>query len=129
MSIRRANIMQNKAVSSERSRFTPYESPLKMFRAYRYHPDFLKNVRHGYSSLTFINKTDPYRSLCEYEAGGGVCNDVSCQNQHFKDMVLSGASTTGHASHAKALKIRNEIPHNSASLNPPCLHTDFNVCR
>jgi hypothetical protein len=74
------------------SRFTPYDSPLKMFRAYRYHPNFLTDVAHGYSSLTFLNKADAMMPLCDYEAGGGICNDPLCRNQHFKDMVLSGAS-------------------------------------
>jgi hypothetical protein len=66
-----------------------------MFRAYRYHPNFLREVAHGYQSLTFVNKANPRLPLCDYETGGGVCNDAACQNQHFKDMVLSGASTAG----------------------------------
>lgn len=29
--------------------------------------------------------------LCPYEATGGVCNDRSCEFQHFRDVTLSGA--------------------------------------
>ncbi|OJJ48353.1 hypothetical protein ASPZODRAFT_130348 [Penicilliopsis zonata CBS 506.65] len=69
--------------------FSPYRSPLKMFRAYRYHPNFSQNVSGGYRSLTYSHNIDPMRSLCPYEADGGVCNDHSCEFQHFRDITLS----------------------------------------
>ncbi|KAI1972078.1 hypothetical protein LOZ53_005124 [Ophidiomyces ophidiicola] len=71
--------------------FTPYISPLRLFKAYRYHPNFVKDISQGFRSLTYSHNIDPNRSLCTFEAAGGVCNDQSCSSQHFRDMTLSGA--------------------------------------
>lgn len=70
--------------------FTPYESPLQQFHAYRYHPDFVSRVGHGYRSLTYSHNIDALKPLCPYDIGGR-CNDPACDNQHFKSMHLSGA--------------------------------------
>jgi hypothetical protein len=72
--------------------FTPYESPLKKFRAYRFHPAFEKEVVGGFKSLTYSNNIKDGQELCRYELAGGVCNDPSCEFQHFKTMGLAGAS-------------------------------------
>lgn len=68
--------------------FTPYESPLQQFHAYRYHPDFVSRVGNGYRSLTYSHKIDALKPLCPYDIGGR-CNDPACDNQHFKSMNLS----------------------------------------
>jgi hypothetical protein len=75
-------------------KFSPYVSPLKNFNAYRYHPDYTSEVTDGYRSLTYSHNIDAMKYLCPYESAGGVCNDKSCEFQHFRDMTLSGASTT-----------------------------------
>ncbi|OAX83480.1 hypothetical protein ACJ72_02150 [Emergomyces africanus] len=69
--------------------FTPYSSPLKLFRAYRYHPRFTEDINGGYRSLTYSHNIDPHNSICPYEAAGGYCNDHLCEYQHFRDMTLS----------------------------------------
>ncbi|KAF7718792.1 Uncharacterized protein PECH_005879 [Penicillium ucsense] len=69
--------------------FTSYVSPLRYFKAYRYHPHYTEEVSDGYRSLTFSNDICPMRYLCKYEISGGSCNDHSCQFQHFRDMSLS----------------------------------------
>ncbi|PYH98497.1 hypothetical protein BO71DRAFT_480378 [Aspergillus ellipticus CBS 707.79] len=74
-------------------KFSPYSSPLKYFKAYRYHPNFTDNVSDGYRSLTYSHNIDPMKYLCPFEATGGVCNDRSCEFQHFRDMTLSGSLT------------------------------------
>lgn len=74
-------------------RFIPYESPLKQFKSFRYHPDYLAEVPHGFRSMTYIHNIDPERPICRYELDGGVCNDDSCDGQHFRNMSLSGASS------------------------------------
>ncbi|OBT77637.1 hypothetical protein VF21_03710 [Pseudogymnoascus sp. 05NY08] len=76
---------------AQKSFFTPYESPLKRFKAYRFHPEFTKQVPGGYKSLTYSNNIDDSKELCRFELAGGVCNDVSCEFQHFRDIVLPGA--------------------------------------
>lgn len=72
--------------------FTPYETPLKMFRAYRFHPEFTREVGGGFKSITYSNKIRPEKEFCRYELAGGVCNDSTCDFQHFRDVGLAGAS-------------------------------------
>ncbi|KAL6238075.1 hypothetical protein BDW75DRAFT_202559 [Aspergillus navahoensis] len=70
-------------------KLTTYTSPLKLFRAYRYHPNYSDNVSGGYRSLTYSHNIDPLKHVCPFETSGGVCNDRSCEFQHFRDMALS----------------------------------------
>ncbi|KAJ5317506.1 hypothetical protein N7508_002014 [Penicillium antarcticum] len=70
-------------------RFTPYKSPLRNFKAYRYHPNYAEDVSSGHRSLTYSHNIDSMQYLCPYELAGGVCNDRSCECQHFRDMTLS----------------------------------------
>ncbi|KAF2673926.1 hypothetical protein BT63DRAFT_410873 [Microthyrium microscopicum] len=70
--------------------FTPYESPLKIFKGYRNHPEFLKNVKGGYKSQTYSNNIEPHMVVCPSELSWGFCSTPSCGWQHFKDMELSG---------------------------------------
>ncbi|KAI9793568.1 MAG: hypothetical protein M1816_008001 [Peltula sp. TS41687] len=72
-----------------RGSFKPYVSPLRQFRSYRYHPQYLGEVSEGFRSLTFSHKIDLTLPLCTYEVSGGICNDNSCGGQHFRDMGLS----------------------------------------
>ncbi|CEJ60203.1 hypothetical protein PMG11_08787 [Penicillium brasilianum] len=69
--------------------FSPYVSPLRHFKAYRYHPRYTEEVSDGYRSLTYSHDIDPMKHLCPFELAGGVCNDRSCEFQHFRDMSLS----------------------------------------
>lgn len=87
-----ADIKQVQALESNRKmgHFTPYQSPLKQFKSYRYHPQYLKEVSNGFRSLTYSHTINPEIPLCRYELNG-VCNDDSCQNQHLRSIVLSGA--------------------------------------
>ncbi|KAJ5280108.1 hypothetical protein N7478_005480 [Penicillium angulare] len=71
------------------SKFTPYISPLRHFKAYRYHPAFTDDVSSGYRSLTYSHDIDAMKYFCPYEMAGGVCNDRSCEFQHFRDINLS----------------------------------------
>ncbi|KAL1638742.1 hypothetical protein SLS58_008665 [Diplodia intermedia] len=69
--------------------YTPYESPLKQFKAYRYHPQYSQEVPGGYRSLTYSHEIDPMKPLCPFEAAGGICNDSACDGQHFRTMGIS----------------------------------------
>ncbi|KAJ5099425.1 hypothetical protein N7532_006426 [Penicillium argentinense] len=84
----RAPLDQASSTETDRQ-FTPYDSSLKMFRAYRFHPDYLQNVSDGYRSLTYSHNIDSTRTFCPYESSGGVCNDNTCGFQHFRDITLS----------------------------------------
>jgi hypothetical protein len=68
--------------------FTPYESPLKQFRAYRFHPAFEQDISGGYKSMTYSNNIKSDKELCRFEFAGGICNDATCEFQHFRDMAL-----------------------------------------
>ncbi|KAH8816918.1 hypothetical protein F5884DRAFT_777900 [Xylogone sp. PMI_703] len=68
--------------------FTPYMSPLRYFRAFRFHPEFRKQIDGGFRSLTYSHKIDLNKPLCRYELAGGICNDSTCELQHFRDMGL-----------------------------------------
>ncbi|CAG8418044.1 unnamed protein product [Penicillium salamii] len=70
-------------------KFTPYTSPLRSFKAYRYHPNYAEDIPSGYRSLTYSHNIDSMKSLCPYEVAGGVCNDRSCGSQHLRDISLS----------------------------------------
>lgn len=70
--------------------FTPYESPLKQFKSFRYHPRYLEEVSNGFRSLTYSHTINPDIPLCRYELDG-VCNDDSCQSQHLRRVGMSGA--------------------------------------
>lgn len=84
----------NSTLASRKTFFTPYESPLKNFRAFRFHPTFEKEVQGGFKSITYSNNIKDGKELCRYELAGGTCNDVSCEFQHFRDMGLAGASVS-----------------------------------
>lgn len=68
--------------------FTPYESPLKQFKSFRYHPQYLEEVSNGFRSLTYSHTINPEIPLCRYELDG-VCNDDSCPSQHLRSIGLS----------------------------------------
>jgi hypothetical protein len=85
-------VVQVNTTESNGTTFKPYESLLKNFKGYRYHPDYPHEVSSGYRSLTYSHQIDPNKELCRYEVASGVCNDSSCEYQHFSDMAVSGAS-------------------------------------
>ncbi|KAH8662207.1 hypothetical protein BX600DRAFT_513066 [Xylariales sp. PMI_506] len=67
-----------------------YQSPLKYFHAYRFHPKFLENVPGGLKSMTYSSRIDSNRPLCPSFMEGVECpNGPECQLQHFDKMVLS----------------------------------------
>ncbi|KAF1344019.1 hypothetical protein BDV97DRAFT_363618 [Delphinella strobiligena] len=94
------------ATEVSRPRYIPYESPLKMFKKYRFHPDYTRNVLSGYFSLTYSHNIKPDVPLCRFEFAGGLCHDQSCDCQHWRDMALSDDQLliqfgTGRANPAK----------------------------
>lgn len=78
--------------ATNQAAFKPYQSLLKNFKGYRFHPDYSNEVQGGFRSLTYSHQIDPHKELCRYEVASGVCNDDSCEYQHFRDMAVSGAS-------------------------------------
>ncbi|KAK2780526.1 hypothetical protein CKAH01_00470 [Colletotrichum kahawae] len=69
--------------------FTPYESPLQYFRAYRYHPKFAETVAGGLRSLTYSNRIDPDQPVCPDQLASRECpRGADCIYQHFEAMKL-----------------------------------------
>ncbi|KAI8275864.1 Protein red1 [Colletotrichum sp. SAR11_240] len=69
--------------------FTPYESPLQYFRAYRYHPKFAETVAGGLRSLTYSNRIDPEQPVCPDQLASRDCpRGADCIYQHFEAMKL-----------------------------------------
>ncbi len=64
------------------STLAPYESPLRYFHAYRFHPEYQNAVSGGLKSLTYSNRIDPEKELCPYELSGEQC-PADCEFQHF----------------------------------------------
>ncbi|KAI4807110.1 hypothetical protein E4T44_10992, partial [Aureobasidium sp. EXF-8845] len=56
---------------SDSTTFKPYESLLKNFKGYRYHPDYPHEVSSGYHSLTYSHQIDPNKELCRFEVASG----------------------------------------------------------
>ncbi|SPQ19097.1 6cf46192-8b88-45a0-9851-93acb9407b0f [Thermothielavioides terrestris] len=68
--------------SQSASTLAPYESPLRYFHAYRFHPEFQRVVAGGLKSLTYSNRIDPDKELCPFELSGEQC-PPNCEFQHF----------------------------------------------
>jgi hypothetical protein len=41
--------------------------------------------------MTYSNNINADKELCRYELAGGICNDDTCEFQHFRTMSLAGA--------------------------------------
>ncbi|KAK7962524.1 uncharacterized protein PG986_003349 [Apiospora aurea] len=67
-----------------------YQSPLRFFRAYRFHPKYMDEVRGGLRSKTYSSRVDCNKPLCPSSHERKLCpNGPSCQYQHFSDMLTS----------------------------------------
>ncbi|KAI1293241.1 Zinc finger C3H1 domain-containing protein [Mortierella claussenii] len=66
-----------------------YQSPLTMFRSFRFSDQFSKTASGGYRSRTYSNKIDPMKPMCIYELTGGACNDDKCKSQHERDYLMT----------------------------------------
>jgi len=63
-----------------------------MFHDYRYHPEYSKNIKGGFGSLTYSNKLDSEATLCANELISGECRDEECTDQHFANFGVNGAA-------------------------------------
>ncbi|GKT42435.1 protein red1 [Colletotrichum spaethianum] len=82
-------VAQSTVESSTGDRFTPYESPLQYFRAYRFHPKFAETVPGGLRSLTYSNRIDPNLPICPDQLARRDCpRGADCIYQHFESMKL-----------------------------------------
>ncbi|KAM7209748.1 protein red1 [Naviculisporaceae sp. PSN 640] len=82
---------EDNANSKQQSKtgFKPYESPLRYFRAYRFHPNYSETVRGGLKSLTYSNSIDPQKTFCPSELAGQQC-PADCKFQHLRSIGTPG---------------------------------------
>lgn len=78
-------------ISERSSHFSPYETPRRYFKNFRYHGSFPEMVSSGYKSLTFSNNIDPKTPFCPTELAGETCQNARCEEQHFSQVALTGA--------------------------------------
>ncbi|KAK3949900.1 hypothetical protein QBC32DRAFT_363868 [Pseudoneurospora amorphoporcata] len=76
----------HKTTTAKTGSFKPYESPLRYFHAYRFHPSYRDTVPGGLRSLTYSNRINPSIPLCPSEIAGEQC-DETCEFQHMKSIV------------------------------------------
>jgi Putative zinc-finger domain len=81
----------SRQVPQPMSHFTPYKTPRSYFKNFRYHDHFPEMVSSGYKSLTWSNNIDPRRPFCPTELAGQACEDPTCEEQHFRQVALTGA--------------------------------------
>ncbi|BFZ61593.1 hypothetical protein YB2330_002665 [Saitoella coloradoensis] len=74
--------------ATPKPKFTPYQSALRSFRSYRFHPSYASDTEQQYRSATYSHKIDPKVRMCLYETSGGTCNDDTCESQHFRDINM-----------------------------------------
>ncbi|KAH7316616.1 hypothetical protein B0I35DRAFT_512522 [Stachybotrys elegans] len=97
------------SLEAARTGLRPYESPLRYFRAYRFHPQFKESIHGGFRSLTYSNKIDARKEVCPDQLTGGVCpRGRNCPFQHLEAMQLSDGQIitqlTEYGSNQKELK-------------------------
>jgi hypothetical protein len=78
------------SVDDSQSRNVPLvvPNPLQWFKSSRLIPNHLLSYGLDKSTTTYSYKIDNFQPLCRYDLHG-VCNDVECTGQHFKNIVLS----------------------------------------
>lgn len=70
--------------------FVPYESVLRGFLSYRFHPNFYKDVAGGLRSPTYSNKINPQVPFCLDFLLGSCTRGASCKYQHIDAVGISG---------------------------------------
>ncbi|XP_042190993.1 zinc finger C3H1 domain-containing protein [Callorhinchus milii] len=68
--------------------FGPYNSPLLVFKSYRFSPYFRNKEKLLISSVSYSNLIEAKQCFCRFDLTG-TCNDDECQWQHMRDCTLS----------------------------------------
>ncbi|KAM7115953.1 zinc finger C3H1 domain-containing protein isoform 4-T6 [Molossus nigricans] len=79
---------QNKATEVKPCPFSPYHSPLLVFKSYRFSPYYRTKEKLPLSSISYSNMIEPDQCFCRFDLTG-TCNDDDCQWQHIQDYTLS----------------------------------------
>ncbi|CAG8569365.1 6904_t:CDS:2, partial [Cetraspora pellucida] len=73
------------------SSFVPYDSILKGFRLYRFHPRYKQEIgKHVYKLTIYSRDYNVDCKMCVFESQSrGHCNDDECTSQHWRDLQMS----------------------------------------
>ncbi|PJF17406.1 hypothetical protein PSACC_02774 [Paramicrosporidium saccamoebae] len=72
--------------------FSPYDSPLKSFKSYRFSPNFTYSAPHqGLLSRTYTNRINPEVPICSFDLTGR-CTRKNCAAQHFRSIFMEDSS-------------------------------------
>ncbi|XP_048448138.1 zinc finger C3H1 domain-containing protein, partial [Rhincodon typus] len=81
-------LAQSRQTDLKPTAFGPYNSPLLVFKSYRFSPYFRNKEKLLISSVSYSNLIDPKQSFCRFDLTG-TCNDDDCQWQHMRDCILN----------------------------------------
>ncbi|XP_059508466.1 zinc finger C3H1 domain-containing protein isoform X2 [Stegostoma tigrinum] len=81
-------LAQSRQTDLKPTAFGPYNSPLLVFKSYRFSPYFRNKEKLLISSVSYSNLIDPKQRFCRFDLTG-TCNDDDCQWQHMRDCILN----------------------------------------
>ncbi|GCB70448.1 hypothetical protein scyTo_0008580 [Scyliorhinus torazame] len=81
-------LAQSRQVDLKPTPFGPYNSPLLVFKSYRFSPYFRNKEKLLISSVSYSNMIEPKQCFCRFDLTG-TCNDDDCQWQHIRDCILN----------------------------------------
>ncbi|XP_069760161.1 zinc finger C3H1 domain-containing protein-like isoform X2 [Narcine bancroftii] len=81
-------VLQSRQVDLKPTPFGTYNSPLLVFKSYRFSPYFRNKEKLLISSVSYSNLIDPKQCFCRFDLTG-TCNDDDCQWQHMRDCILN----------------------------------------
>ncbi|ELW67962.1 Zinc finger C3H1 domain-containing protein [Tupaia chinensis] len=79
---------QSKTTEVKPCPFSPYHSPLLVFKSYRFSPYYRTKEKLPLSSVSYSNMIEPDQCFCRFDLTG-TCNDDDCQWQHTQDYTLN----------------------------------------
>ncbi|XP_032894069.1 zinc finger C3H1 domain-containing protein isoform X2 [Amblyraja radiata] len=81
-------VPQSRQVDLKPTPFGTYNSPLLVFKSYRFSPYFRNKEKLLISSASYSNLIDPKQCFCRFDLTG-TCNADDCQWQHMRDCILN----------------------------------------
>ncbi|XP_067906526.1 zinc finger C3H1 domain-containing protein isoform X2 [Heterodontus francisci] len=81
-------LAQSRQIDLKPTPFGTYNSPLLVFKSYRFSPYFRNKEKLLISSVSYSNLIEPKQSFCRFDLTG-TCNDDDCQWQHMRDCILN----------------------------------------
>ncbi|XP_065154044.2 zinc finger C3H1 domain-containing protein-like [Paramisgurnus dabryanus] len=75
-------------VEAKAEPFGPYQSPLLVFKSYRFSPYYRTKEKLSLRSVTYSNVIEAKKCFCRFDLTG-TCNDDDCQWQHMRNCTFT----------------------------------------